>query len=101
LLREFCDQLCVLVPHRAFSAATLACLGADKVIMHPMGMLGPTDPTVTNEFNPQNPMNPNQLLGISVEDVASYIALVREDVGIRHEDELVQAFNILADKVHP
>ena len=101
LIREFCETFTVLVPNRAFSAATLTALGADEVLMHPMGMLGPTDPTVTNQFNPQNPSAPGNLLGISVEDVASYFALVKEDVGIRHEDELVQAFNTLSDKVHP
>ncbi len=57
--------------------------------MHPMGMLGPTDPTVANEFNPPNERIAGQLLGISVEDVRSYIALIKEDVGIGHEDELV------------
>jgi hypothetical protein len=101
LIREFCSQFSVLVPHRAFSAATLATLGADQVVMHRMGMLGPIDPTVTNPFNPQHPQHPGQLLGISVEDVSSYISLIREDVGIRHEEEVVQAFALLAKKVHP
>lgn len=101
LLREFADDVCLLVPHRAFSAATLAALGANKVVMHPMGMLGPIDPTVQGPFNPSDPGDPTQRLGISVEDVAAYINLVREDVGITHEDELVLAFNLLADKVHP
>jgi hypothetical protein len=101
LIREFCAEFTLLVPHSAFSAATLTALGADQVIMHPMGSLGPTDPTVTNPFNPPNPQNPTQLLGISVEDVSSYISLVRDDVGIRHEDELVQAFSLLARKIHP
>lgn len=101
LIREKCSKFNVLVPHRAFSAATLMALGADTIVMHPLGSLGPTDPTVANEFNPQNPQNPAQLLGVSVEDVSSYINLVKEDVGIRHEEELVQAFAILAEKVHP
>lgn len=101
LIREFCSTFAVLVPHRAFSAATLLALGADEVVMHPMGMLGPTDPTVTTPFNPPNPQNPGQNLGISVEDVASYIALVKEDVGIQHEEEVVQAFAILAQNIHP
>ena len=101
LIRDFCSEFTVLVPFRCFSAATLTCLGADSVIMHPMGMLGPTDPTVANEFNPPNPNMPGRVLGISVEDVASYIALVKQDVGIQHEDELIQAFNHLAEKVHP
>jgi hypothetical protein len=69
--------------------------------MHPMGMLGPTDPTVTNPFNPPDPRNPTQLLGISVEDVTAYVTLVKDDIGIRHEDELIEAFKILAEKVHP
>ena len=101
LIRGFCNHFTVLVPNRAFSAATLTALGADEVLMHPMGMLGPTDPTVTNQFNPPDPRNLGQLLGISVEDVTSFIALVKDDVGINHEDELIQAFNILAEKVHP
>jgi Serine dehydrogenase proteinase len=101
LIREFSDEFNVLVPHHAFSAATLTALGADRVVMHPMGMLGPTDPTATHPFNPPDPNNPGQVLGISVEDVSSYIGLVKEDVGIQHEDELVQAFNLLARKVHP
>lgn len=101
LIKEYAAKLSVLVPYKAFSAATLTALGADSIVMHPMGMLGPTDPTVTNPFNPPDPNNPNQPLGISVEDVTAYIALIKEDAGIHHEDELVQAFNLLADKVHP
>lgn len=101
LLREFSKKFSVLIPFRAFSAATLTALGADEVIMHPMGMLGPTDPTVANPFNPPDPTNPRQKLGISVEDVTAYISLIKEDAGITHEDELVQAFNKLADNVHP
>jgi hypothetical protein len=101
LLREYCDFLGVIVPHRAFSAATLAALGANEIVMHPLAMLGPIDPTTANAFNPRDPTNPQQLLPISVEDVSAFVALVKEDVGITHEDELVQAFNILAQQVHP
>src|SRR5262245_38638594 len=88
LIREYCDEFTVLVPNRAFSAATLTALGADTVLMHPMGMLGPTDPTVANEFNPPSDRSPGEVLGISVEDVSSYFALVKEDVGRRHEGEV-------------
>lgn len=101
LIREFADKFSVLIPFRAFSAATLTSLGADEILMHPMGMLGPTDPTVTNHFNPTDPNNPKQKLGISVEDVTAFISLIKEEAGITHEDELVQAFNKLSDKVHP
>lgn len=99
LIREYARKFSVLVPYRAFSAATLTALGADNVVMHPMGMLGPTDPTVANPFNPRDPKG--RQLGISVEDVTAYIALIKDDAGIQHEDELVQAFNKLAEQVHP
>jgi hypothetical protein len=101
LIRERAEEFNVLVPYKAFSAATLTALGANKIVMHPMGMLGPTDPTVTNQFNPPDPANPARRLGISVEDVTAYISLIKEDAGIQHEDQLVQAFNKLADNVHP
>lgn len=39
-----CSQLTVLVPDMAKSAATLLCLGADKIMMGPAGDLGPVDP---------------------------------------------------------
>lgn len=39
-----CSQLTVLVPDMAKSAATLLCLGADKILMGPAGDLGPVDP---------------------------------------------------------
>ncbi len=101
LIREYANRFSVLAPYKAFSAATLTALGANTIVMHPMGMLGPTDPTVANPFNPVDPTNPAQRIGISVEDVSAYIALIKEDAGIHHEDELVQAFNKLADHIHP
>jgi len=100
LIREFCSEFNVIIPFRAFSAATLLSLGADNIIMHPMGMLGPTDPTVGNPYNPIDPIT-KQKIGISVEDLYAYIDLIKKDVGITHDDELIQAFNKLVDKVHP
>ncbi|MDH5752971.1 MAG: hypothetical protein OEZ59_11230, partial [Deltaproteobacteria bacterium] len=73
--------------------------GADEIVMHPFGELGPIDPTVSNAFNPVD--NINRLQGVSVEDVKAYITFVKNTVGITHEDELVQALNALTEKVHP
>ena len=54
MIREYTNHFSVIVPYRAFSAATLTALGANEIIMHPMGVLRPTDPSVTNHFNPTN-----------------------------------------------
>jgi hypothetical protein len=99
LFREFAESFCVLIPYRAYSAASLLALGADEIVMHPFAELGPIDPTVSNEFNPTDQSGRHQ--GISVEDVTAYVHFVKTTVGIRHEDELIKAIEILAQKVHP
>ena len=100
LLREFAEKVCVLLPYRAYSAATLIALGADEIVMHPFAEMGPIDPTVTNEYNPVDP-NTRRPIGISVEDVKAYINFIKNTVGIQHEDELVKTIEILVQKIHP
>jgi membrane-bound ClpP family serine protease len=75
IIREFTDRFVVLVPHHGFSAATLVALGADEIVMHRMGCLGPIDHSVANPFNPTHPQNPGLTLPISVEDVSAYLEL--------------------------
>ncbi len=99
LFREYSKSFNVLIPYRAYSAASLLALGADEIVMHPFGELGPIDPTVSNEFNPTD--NSGRRLGISVEDVKAYVNFIKETVGITHEDELVRVIEVLAQKVHP
>ena len=100
LLREFSNQFAVLIPYRAYSAASLLALGADEILMHPFGEMGPIDPSVSNEYNPTDPVT-RQRLAISVEDVRAYVNFIKETVGITHEDELIKAVQVLVEKVHP
>ncbi len=100
LFREYAKSFNVLIPYRAYSAATLIALGADEIVMHPFAELGPIDPTVSNEFNPSE-QNTGRRLGISVEDVKAYITFIKTTVGITHEDELIRAVEALTRRVHP
>ncbi len=99
LLREFAAEVALLVPHHAYSAGTLAVLGADEVVMGPMGVLGPTDTQISGPFNPRDA--DGRTVPIQVEDVLSYLEWVKEDVGINHEEELLGALGFLADRVNP
>ena len=99
-LREYAETIHVLIPHRAFSAGTLTALGADEIVMHPMGMLGPVDPTVHDPYGPRDE-DTGQQHGVGVEDVAAYLAMVREDFGLQGPEEIIEAFRLLADRVHP
>ncbi len=100
ILREYSEKIGVLIPFKAYSAATIMALGADEIVMHKFAAMGPIDPTVTNEFNPME-QGSGRKLGISVEDVKAYISFIRETVGINHEEEVIKAVEILANKVHP
>lgn len=45
LLREFAESVCVLIPYRAYSAATLLALGAGEIVMDPFAEMGPMEET--------------------------------------------------------
>src|SRR6266851_9536046 len=83
LFREFAKSFSVLIPYRAYSAASLLALGADEIVMHPFAEMGPIDPTVSNEFNPTEE-GTGRRLGISVEDVKAYVTFIKSTVGITH-----------------
>ena len=100
LFREHAKSFNVIIPYRAYSAASLLALGADEIVMHPFAELGPIDPSVSNEFNPTDPTT-GQRMAISVEDVRAYVNFIKSTVGISHEDELIKAIEILVQKVHP
>jgi hypothetical protein len=100
LIRNHCDEFEVLVPYKAHSAGTLICLGADKIVMSKLGELSPVDPTTGHPFNPQNPQNPQQPLGISVEDLNSYLLFAKEKAGVR-ENQMIDAYKFLVEKLHP
>ena len=99
LFREYATEFNVLIPYRAYSAATILSLGADNIVMHPFAELGPIDPTVANDYNPQDASG--RRIGISVEDVAAYVTFVKSTVGITEQAQLVKALEMLGDKVHP
>ena len=47
LIRQRVKKVWVMIPQSAYSAATLVAFGADEIIMHPNGHLGPVDMQIT------------------------------------------------------
>lgn len=102
LIREYACKFSVLVPYKAHSAATLVALGADEIIIGPMGELSPIDPSISTPFNPPNPNQPKEpKIEIGVEDVRGFINLARETVGITDQDNLVRMMEKLSEHIHP
>lgn len=52
LLRQHTDYLTVLVPLECESAATMLSLGADRILMGPLGHLSAVDTSLTHELSP-------------------------------------------------
>ena len=65
LLRERFEQISILIPYKAYSAATMLSLGANEIIMHPYANLGPIDLQINYKSN-------NVEKSISYEDIVKY-----------------------------
>lgn len=104
-IREFTDKFGLIAPYKAYSAATLMALGADEIVMTRIGQLSPIDPSVETPFAPLIPMpgtpGSGRLVPVSVEDVAGYFDMVRQELKLKDEDSIIRAFERLTNAVHP
>ena len=107
ILREFCDTLAVLIPHRALSAGTVLSLGADEIIMTPLSALGPIDPSRTHPLLPRRE-GAKEAEPISVQDMRHAMQFIKEAADFGDQtgapytpDALAKIFIALFDKIHP
>jgi hypothetical protein len=98
MLREFCQELIMLVPYKAHSAATMIALGADKIVMGRKAELSPIDPTLVKATAGESAAPPQE---ISVEDVSSYISFVRERANLNDQSALATVVSLLANQLTP
>jgi hypothetical protein len=104
LIREFCQEFNVIIPFKALSCATLISLGANEIVMTPMGQLSPIDPSVHHPLAPivQLPGQPvGQLVPVNVEDVNAFVNLAINELGLKNEESMTKIFELLATKIHP
>lgn len=104
LLREYCDRLTVLIPNIALSAGTLLSLGADEIVMTPLSVLGPIDPSRTHPLLPQR-KDDDEPQPVSVQDMRHAMQFIRETtagVDMNYSPEAwAEIFKALFDKIHP
>jgi ClpP class serine protease len=102
LIRSFCKEFEVIVPMRAHSAATLLCLGADKIIMTKQATLGPIDPSVNSPLNPPIEGQPPQVrYPVSVESIKGFVQLAKKEFGVKDSKGMTEILNSLTQKIHP
>ncbi len=94
LFREYCETFEVIVCRKALSAATLICLGADKIVMTPSSFLSPIDPHGVFKIGNQNKE-------IEIENISSFIKFAKERVGITQQEPLIEVLRSLVNEVPP
>jgi len=100
LIRERVKNFAVLVPEAAFSAATLIALGADEIVMHPHGNLGPVDPQIAGVHKKSGEQRPGpDQVRFGSEDLAAFLTFAREQVGLSDQDELFKVFELFCGDV--
>jgi len=85
-------NVAVLIPHSAYSAATLVALGANHIVMHPNGHLGPVDMQITtvSESGPKR---------FSTEDISAFLDFVRENLRITDQEHVRMLFELTVKEV--
>jgi hypothetical protein len=105
LMREYCEVLGILLPHRAHSAGTLLALGGDEIVMTPLSVLGPIDPSRSHPLLPRRE-GATESEAISVQDMRHAMEFIRNAAGQGKEmpytpEAMAQIFTALFDKIHP
>ncbi len=105
LLREFCSELTVLAPFKCSSAGTMIAMGADEIIMTPLSVLGPIDPTRSHPLLPKREGAP-EAEPISVQDMRHAMQFIRETAkpwgsGGYAAETMAQIVTALFEKIHP
>jgi hypothetical protein len=77
MLREFTKDFEVIVPRRALSAATLICLGSERIIMSPFSHLSAVDP----QGNFQT--GEGKVEQIAIEDILGFIEFSQKKIGLK------------------
>lgn len=91
LIRERVRRFSVLVPQAAFSAATLIALGADEIVMHPNGNLGPTDTQIVRRGD--------KPISFGSEDLIAFLRFAKDEVGITDQQQILSVFNHFCEEV--
>lgn len=101
LLRMYCDELQVIIPHKAHSAGTIISLGANEIIMTKQATLSPIDPSINTTLNPPIPNGMGNTFPVSVEAVKGYLEFAKEELAIKDDVALSNILIKLSDYVHP
>ena len=92
LLRERVEDVAVMIPQSAYSAATLLAFGANEIIMHPNGHLGPVDMQISTHVEGGHKV-------FSTEDISAFLDFVRDTLKITDQEHIRALFEMTCKEV--
>lgn len=99
ILRERFDNIAVLLPYVAYSAATILSLGADIIVMHKYSNLGPVDPQITVSHKGNDGKVDNLQFG--TEDINNFMDFLKRDVGLSNQGHRANLAKELINQIGP
>ncbi len=93
LIRQRVKNVAVLIPQSAYSAATLVAFGANEIVMHPNGHLGPVDMQITTYGDSGRAKN------FSTEDISAFLDFVRDNLKITDQEHIRMLFEMTCKEV--
>jgi len=95
LLRSKAKKVNILIPHSAYSAATMLALCGNEIIMGKYGCLGPIDPQITVR------KKDGSIQQFAYEDIVAFLDFTKKEAGLTEQAYIESAFKILCDTVDP
>lgn len=92
LIRQRVDNVSALIPQSAYSAATLVAFGANEIILHPNGHIGPVDMQITA-------FGADGRRSFSTEDISSFLDFVRDNLKITDQEHIRTLFEVTCKEV--
>lgn len=97
LVRNFCEQLVVILPEAAASAATIFSLAADQIIMTPLAYLTAVDTSIYHPLNPKD--RDNHPVYVELDEVnRSVNAMLQKSTA---NQDAHQIYKTIFDYIHP
>jgi Serine dehydrogenase proteinase len=81
LLHQRMDKVSVLIPQSAYSAATLVAFGANEIVMHPNGHIGPVDMQIET-------YGESGAKKFSTEDLTAFVDYIRDNLKITEQEHI-------------
>lgn len=93
LIRQRIEPVAVMIPQSAYSSASLLAFGADEIIMHPNGHLGPVDMQIVA------PGEGGHTRRFSTEDISAFLEFVRDSLKITDQEHVRMLFELTCKEV--